>query len=59
MKLKYQNKRYKPELINRKFSINTKDAYRDFKGNNILTKQFARTKVQRHFGKESGSKKNF
>ena len=38
-KLKYQKKRYNRKLINRKFSVNPKAVYRDFKGNNISTEK--------------------
>ena len=36
-KLKYQQKRFNQKLINRKFCVNPKAVYRDFKGDNIST----------------------
>ena len=38
-KLKYQKKKYNRKLVNRKFSVNPKAFYRDFKGNNISTEK--------------------
>ena len=45
VKLKYQKKRYNRKLINRKFSINPKEVYRNFKYNKISTENYQQKKV--------------
>ena len=57
VKLKYQKKRFNQKFINQKFSTTPKAVTAISKVTIFQQKNYLRKKIERHFGKESGRKK--